>query len=131
MAYSDKDYFLTKISEAELNKLTAEVDENLAAAIASADSTIDSYLTGRVTVPLASPPEMIRQMSYDLAVFHLHDRIQYADIPERVKSKYDAAIFWLKDFARGQASIPGISGENAEAGVFFEVNSPKFGKGAI
>src|SRR5690554_4710795 len=97
--YSNKDYFLEKIDEFELNKLTGGKDKNLESAIETADSVIDSYLTNITSIPLADVPEMIRQLSYDIATFYLHDRIQYSDIPERVKDKYDAAIFLLKDIA--------------------------------
>lgn len=131
MPYSDKPYFLTKISEAELNKLTNSTDANLDSAIAAADSLIDSYLSSVVKVlPLSPVPEIIKQYSYDIAIFHLHDRIQYVDIPEWVKSKYDAAIFHLKDIARGQANIPGLEVTNVEETIQYEVNTTKFARNA-
>jgi phage gp36-like protein len=130
--YTDKTFFLTKIDQAELDKLTGGVDANLDSAIAFADSMIDSYLTGVVSqLPLQTPPEVIRQMSYDIAVFSMHDRIQYADIPERVKSKYDAAVFYLKDIARGQANIPGLAVEDKTEGISYEVNPIVFDRGSI
>lgn len=133
MPYSDKSYFLTKISETELAKLVNDDDANLDEAIRAADSIIDSYLITHIaalplpSVPVHALPPLIRQLSFDIALFHLHDRIQYADIPERIRAKYDAAIFWLKDFARGQANLPGVT-VDAEVGIFYEVNPPKFNR---
>lgn len=111
MAYTDEVYFLTKINEEDLDLLinaANEVDEgaaNLAAAITSADSLIDSYLRTVITTPVNEPPEIIKQLSYDIAIFYLHDRIQFNDVPDRVRDKYDAAINFLKDIAAGKASL--------------------------
>lgn len=105
MAYSDKDYFLTKINEDTLDTLTGEEDDNLTSAIADADSLIDSYLRTIVSVPIDDPPDIIRRISYDIAIFYLHDRIQYSDIPDFVRDKYDAAISFLKDLSSGKASL--------------------------
>jgi phage gp36-like protein len=128
--YSDKIYFLTKIDEQELDKLTAGSEINLDAAIQTADSMIDSYLTNVVAaLPLANPPEVIKQISYDIAIFYLHDRIQYNDIPERVKAKYDAAVFFLKDIARGQANIPGLAVPDVTEGINFASNTNIFNRG--
>lgn len=127
MAYTDKTYFLTKIKQASLDKLTEGVDANLTAAIASADSLIDSYLSSVISqLPLQSPPEIIRQLSYDIALFYLHDRIQYVDIPDWVKTKFDAAVFFLKDVARGQANIPSLTAEQTEEGIRSDANYPRF-----
>lgn len=110
MGYTDKEYFLAKISEEDLNILIGATEGdtgelNLRNAISSADSLIDSYLRVVVSVPVDTPPEVIKQLSYDIAVFYLHDRIQYKDIPERVRDKYDAAINFLKDIGSGKASL--------------------------
>jgi phage gp36-like protein len=132
MSYSNKEYFLTKINQAELDKLTNTTDANLDAAIASADSLIDSYLITRIkTLPLTTVPEFIKQISYDIALFYLHDRIQYIDIPEFVKTKFDAAVFWLKDFARGQANIPGLASENTDGGISYSINNPIFNRKTV
>ena len=109
--YSDKNFFLTKISQTELDNLTGAVDANLDAAIESADGLIDSYLQTVTAVPLAIVPAIVKQLSYDIAVFFLHDRIQYNEIPQRVKDKYDSSIFFLKDVAAGKANLPGISAD--------------------
>jgi phage gp36-like protein len=130
--YSDKEYFLTKIDSDELNKLVGDSEENLDSAIASADSLIDSYLTNAVTtVPLAEPPEVIKQCSFDIAMYHLHDRVQFVDIPERIKTKYDDAISFLKDVARGIANIPGLSTDDSESGINYDANNNVMGRESI
>ncbi|MBS1494742.1 MAG: DUF1320 family protein [Bacteroidetes bacterium] len=108
MSYTNKDYFLSKINSEELDKLTGSSDDNLSSAIRSADSMINSYLKNVVAaVPIAPNgtddqyPAAIKQCSYDLAIFYLHDRIQYSEIPQWVKDKYNAAIDFLTKIAKG------------------------------
>lgn len=132
MAYSDKTYFLKKIKEEELTNLTDDEDDNLTSAISSADSLIDSYLTNAIeTLPLVTVPDMIKQISYDIATFYLHDRIQYKDIPDWVRDKYDAAINYLKDVAKGVANIPGLTADDTSEAVQYTDNSDLFYRGTF
>ena len=78
----------------------------LSQAILTADSFVNGYLKKAViTLPLETPPESIKQCSYNIAIFNLHDRIQYSDIPEWVKTKYDETMKFLKDISNGNADI--------------------------
>ncbi len=106
--YSDKVFFLTKIPTDKLDILTDTNDTNLIAAIETADGLIDSYLQTVTTVPLAIVPSIIKQLSYDIAMFYLQSRNQYNEIPGYVKDNYDAAVFFLKDVAAGKANLPGL-----------------------
>lgn len=122
MPYSDKTYFLNKINSEELEKLTNNDDHFLVEAIQSADSLIDSYLKNVVSsLPFGNAPYIIQQCSYDLAIFYLHDRIQYSEIPQWVKEKYNAAIDFLTKAAKGIISldIENISNEYSENIKFF------------
>jgi len=124
MGYSDKAYFLKRISETELNKLINNDETNLTSAIKAADSLIDSYLRNQISeLPLTTVPEIISQLSYDIAVFYLHDRIQYIDVPERVRDKYEAAINFLKDISGGKVQI-GIIEEKQKSNVESGSNKP-------
>lgn len=106
MPYSDKTYFLNKINSEELEKLTNNDDHFLVEAIQSADSLIDSYLKNVVSsLPFDNAPYIIQQCSYDLAIFYLHDRIQYSEIPQWVKDKYNSAIDFLTKAAKGIVSL--------------------------
>lgn len=114
MAYTNKIYFLTKIKETALNNLLLNDAETvqesyLDDAIAAADNLIDSYLRKKIsTVPLSPVPEIIKQYSYYIATYYLHDRIQYNDIPDRVRDNYDLSLNFLKDFSAGRAELEGI-----------------------
>ena len=125
--YIDDGYFLTKINESEIFKLTGNDKSNLDIAILAAESLVNSYYANVTTVPMAAPPEIVKQISYDIAVFYLHDRIQYSDIPERVKDKYDAAVNFLKDVASGKANS-GIPAEAAETSIYSESNPNVFNR---
>lgn len=128
--YTDRQYFEYKINRTELVKLIDDNEENLDSAINAADSLIDSYVGNVTAVPIVSPPEIIRQLSYDIAVFYLHDRIQYGDIPERIKDKYDAAVNFLKDIAAGRANL-GVPAEAVETGIYSESNPNVFNRSAF
>lgn len=102
MAYTDRLYFELKIKAEEIEKLTDSDIDVLNSAISSADSLINTYLKNiAVTLPLSPVPEIIKQCSYDIAIFYLHDRIQYSEIPQWVKDKYNAAIDFLTKIAKG------------------------------
>jgi len=126
MAYTDEEYFLTKIKQSEIDNLirddAGEAQEaNLTSAIASADDKINTYLRSvlkTVPVPDAKVTETIRQCSYDIAMYSLHDRIQYTDVPDRIVRKYDDAIAWLKDVARGVVDL-GFTEEEENSGVTY------------
>jgi phage gp36-like protein len=110
MAYTDKTYFLTKISADKLKDLMkdeegVEQESYLTNAIKAADDKIDSYIRKVATVPLDPVPDAIKQASYDIASYNLHDRIQYNDIPEWVKVKYDGTIKWLENIAAGKVLL--------------------------
>lgn len=120
MAYTDREYFLLKIKEEELNKLTDTYGSILDAAVLSADSLINSYLKNIITaLPLLTVPEIIKQCSYDIAIFYLHDRIQYSEIPQWVKDKYNAAIDFLTKVAKGTISLE-IETENSSSPEYVE-----------
>lgn len=123
MAYSDKAYFLMRIPSQELYKLIDNDDNNLISAINAADSLINGYLRNQTyELPLDPVPDIIRQLSYDIAVFYLHDRIQYLDVPERVRDKYDAAINYLKDISAGRVQV-GISDDEQKSNVEYGSNT--------
>lgn len=131
MAYIDKQYFLKRIKESELNNLIKDEagtpqDAYLNEIIAAADDFINGYLRKRVkTIPLTAPSESIRQMSYYVATYYLHDRIQYTDIPERVKSNYDVAVNYLEGIASGKIQLD-IQTEQIEGGIYYESEDFRF-----
>jgi len=108
--YSSREDFDKVINNDDLAALTGEQgDESLFAAIESADSIIDGYLSSVCTVlPLVNVPPVIRQLSIDIGLYNLHTRVQFKDIPEWVSKKYDNAIKMLRSISKGELILPGI-----------------------
>lgn len=112
MPYCTPKDILKVIKKSEYEKLTAgddgvtedsEIRDN---AIADADSLINGYLRGVIkSLPLAAVPASIKQCSVDIAVFNLMARIQYDEIPQFWKDRYDARIAFLKDVSRGIVNL--------------------------
>ena len=72
-------------------------------AIADADAEIDSYLSGRYTMPFSPVPDRIRQISVDIAIWNLYSRRTVLD--EIREKRYNAAISFLKMAARGEVTL--------------------------
>lgn len=119
MSYIDKNYILNSIDLSKLNALTGNNDSRLAEKIKASDSMIDSYLRSKIkTLPIDPVPDSIKQVSFDLTIFNLHDRVQYSDIPQWVKDKYDAAIDYLTKIAQGKVTlIPEPPEDDVESSV--------------
>jgi phage gp36-like protein len=113
MAYASRDDLIARLGGPERAILltdpkkqaiqTALLDEALAAACAAADS----YLARRYAVPIAATQtaaiDLLRGRVLDLAELSVWAQ---AGVPDRVQIRYDQAIGWLKDVARGLASLP-------------------------
>lgn len=75
----------------------------LDAAINDAQAMVDSYLSARFAVPVATPaPAPIPSITFDLAIARLYR----GTLPEGVAAKQDAAMRLLKDLAAGKAGLP-------------------------
>jgi phage gp36-like protein len=109
MPYSTLTDIENLIEEDELIQLTDDdgtgaVDTDIIDnAVADADAEIDSYCMERYTVPFSSVPVMIKKLSVDIAVYNLFSRKQGA--PEDRAKRYQDAIAFLKDVAKGTASL--------------------------
>ena len=114
MAYCSEDDLLKMIPQSELAELTAESGEVpdsiiIMDAISKAGAEIDSYLGVRYVVPLATPPDRVKALAVDLAIYHLYSRRSV--VPPVRQQKYDAAVAFLKQVAAGQLVIAGPQGE--------------------
>src|SRR5690606_2836594 len=110
--YSTQQDILKRIRKREFDKLVESnsgepiSEDILTEAISTADSIIDGYLKNVVkTLPLAEPPEVIVDCSATIAIYILHSRIQYHDIPPFWKERYDAAVSYLRDVSKGLANL--------------------------
>lgn len=77
---------------------TAKVDE----AIAKADGLISAFIGG---VSLDTVPELIRQISVELSIYHLYKRRFAADMPDSIERGYTNAMGLLKQIQSGKLSI--------------------------
>jgi len=124
MAYSAKTDILEQLDEDILIQLTDDhdagvVDDDVVTrAIADADSEIDSYCGKQYAVPFSTVPPRVRKLSVDIAIYNLYSRRKGA--PESREKRYDRAISFLKDVAKGLASL----GEDDPDGSPAESNTP-------
>lgn len=124
MSYSAKTDILEQLDEDILIQLTDDndagiVDDDVVTrAIADADSEIDSYCGKRYAVPFTTIPNRLRKLSVDIAIYNLYSRRKGA--PEDRKTRYDNAIRFLKDVAKGLASL----GEDDPDGSPADSNMP-------
>src|SRR5690554_6477766 len=98
MAYVNSTEMIARFGELEMIQLTdrdnatGEVDlAVLDAAIADAEAEVDSYISVRYAIPLASVPDIVKSMTADIARYRLYD----TEVPEIVEKRYDAALRFL------------------------------------
>lgn len=75
----------------------------------SATSKINGYLATRYgdSLPITTPPQELKQICADIAAYTLMSRHGYAPQGSDVefRQRYDDAIEWLKDVARGVVTL--------------------------
>lgn len=128
MPYSTVADIKNLITEASVVQLTD--DEQLGAvnqarvdaAISSADELIDGFLRSRYTLPLASAPPLLRDLSVDIAVYRLYDRRFSASMPESIKAKYDNALKLLGMIQKGQVQLGADDPAESDGGGSYASN---------
>lgn len=70
-------------------------------ALTDASSKIDSYLKATYALPVSPAPDVLIGICCDIAVYALYR----AAAPDAIKARYDAAIAWLKDVAKGVVKL--------------------------
>ncbi len=101
--------------DADENALEAAIDA-INAALAVADSIVDSYIATRYTLPLAVTPVSLRKRTLDLARYELMDQ----RATESAEKRRDDAIAWLKGIAAGTVLLGDKaidSGAGSDAGI--------------
>jgi phage gp36-like protein len=83
----------------------------LTRALTDADAEIDSYLAARYKTPLASPGEIVKRVAADIARFRLYDDRATTE----VRNRYNDAVAWLKDVAKGIVTLLDAAGSPAES----------------
>ena len=124
--YSDITYITSQgvISEQSLANLADKVNKpgdiadaltiaNIEGAIARADSLIDSYLRAVYSgdLPLTSPPETVRNVSAEIAVYYLWESTNVSHDDNPRADAYDRSLSWLRDLAKGLVVLDLPGGE--------------------
>lgn len=128
MSYSALSDITARIDEGTLTQLTDDEglgvinEARVTAAITEADSEIDSYLSTRYTVPLATTPEVVKALSVTIAIWNLYGRRGLVD--EMRETRYKAAVDLLKQISKGAATL-GVDPEPSEGGQQIKVNREK------
>lgn len=105
-------------SASDIEAVTA-VLAALTRAIDDAQSEIDSYLSSRYSVPMATPSAVIKRLTGDIARYCLCGDIA----TETVQKRYDAAVAFLRNVAAGKAAL-GIEAETpAPTGGIVEIST--------
>jgi phage gp36-like protein len=123
MPYSTLTDIQNAITAASVIQLTDDtgagtVDQGkVDAAVLAADELINGYLRSRYTLPLASTPPLIKDLSVSIAVYRLYDRRFAANMPDSIKAKYDNALRLLGMIQKGTISL-GIESTTQVEGTF-------------
>lgn len=80
----------------DVKKINTKQVEN---AISYADELINSYLRNKYRLPLKFVPQIITQISVDIAAFRLYSR-RPRKLPEHIKDSYDTAIKTLSEIQK-------------------------------
>jgi len=110
MAYCTQTDILKQITEEQLIQLTDDNDTGsvdtaiVNDAILKADNVIDGYCAQRYTVPFSVVPGIIREISIDLALYHLFSR-RVQTIPKLRETRYENTMKLLKDIEAGRISL--------------------------
>lgn len=110
MAYATEADIIALHSEDALNRL-ADLDGDgtrdaakVARALDDAAALIDGYIAQRVSLPLDPVPAVLKNLSIDIAVYRL--ATDAGLLAEDMRRRYEDAISFLRDVAKGTAAIP-------------------------
>ncbi len=75
-------------------------------AIADATAEIDSYVGSRYSLPLDETPDILKRLCVDIAVYR--GSAEAGTVTDEKRRRYDDALAWLKDLAKGVASLGSV-----------------------
>lgn len=119
MPYATRSDLVTAFGAAEVSGLEAQ-GRDIAAALAAAIATADSYLSSRYQVPLTAANAILTRVVCDIARFQLFG-VSAEGEPEKRNA---AAIAWLRDVAASRASIEGAAAAESTVGSAVPGRSP-------
>lgn len=107
--YATQSDMVQRFGESELLHLTDPTGSGtvdgalLDLALTDATGEVDSYLSMVLTAPLTVPTARVVSVTCDIARYRLYALA--GGEPEQVQERYDAAIRWLRDVAKGSAKL--------------------------
>lgn len=107
MPYASQDDLIARFGETELIQLTDRASEGvvdadyLAVSLTEAQAEVDSYIGAIYDLPLLTTPVSLITATCNIARYRLYNQ----QATEEVKIRYDDTIRWLRDVARGLASL--------------------------
>lgn len=117
MGYCTLTDLLGRMPERTLIQLTDDTDDQAAVneavvdgVIESVGEFIDGHLRGRLPLPLAEVPGLIREIALDLAVYDLYSRRPEVDIPDGVAARRKEAVRSLEKIQAGTLD-PGLGAD--------------------
>jgi len=126
MAYCTQADITKLLPSADLIQLTDDDEDDVADAlviaegIAHADGIIDGYCQERYTVPFDTVPELIKNLSVEIAIYYFYSRRDI--VQETRQRRYDAAIRMLKEIAAGTLKL-GADPQESETGSSIQSTS--------
>ncbi len=114
MSYSAENDILLRLDEETLINLTDDAGTGTAntavviQAITDADALIDSYVGSVYAVPLTTVPDIVKEISVDIAIYNLYSR-RTDTIPDIRKDRFNNAIKYLQDIAGSKISLQGLT----------------------
>jgi phage gp36-like protein len=119
-----------RIPESVLIQLTDDnnldiVDaETVAGVISAGDALIDSYLRGRLMLPLNPVPDLIPELALDIYAYGIYSLKPQFDMPKTTGERYSAAVATLKLIQKGDVKLgaaeietPPAAGSSSELSV--------------
>ena len=121
MAYCTREDIQSRISEADLVRLTDEYDtglvdwEKVDQAVTDAQAEVDSYCKRNHPVPFSNPvPAMVAKVCKDIAVYNVWSLKNAA--PDDAEDRYGKAVVYLEKVAAGTVDLGGGSLEKIDDG---------------
>lgn len=100
-----------RISEAKLIMLTDDSDlgiideETAAGVITGGDALIDSYLRGRLQLPLSPVPDLIPELALDIYAYGFYSLKPEFECPKTIADRYAAAVKTLVLIQKGDVKL--------------------------
>lgn len=88
-------------------------------ALLKASEEIDSYLIMRYSLPLATTPGILKSVCCEIAMYRLSPDTSYT---EEKRKRYEDAIKWLRDVAKGLVGLDDDSGTEEEGDDNLEID---------